>query len=58
MFLTLWKKNTGEGGGQNERVALIVSVISKQSECSSALHDVNRIRITIRVPAGWENTSI
>lgn len=49
--------NTREGGGQNERAALTVLVISKQSGCASAFHDGNGIRITIRLPAAWESTS-
>lgn len=43
--------------GQNERAALTVLVISRQAGHASALHDGNRMRITLRLPAGWENTS-
>lgn len=43
--------------GQNERAALTVLIISRQPGHTSAFHDGNRMRITLRLPAGWENTS-
>jgi len=36
---------------------LTVLVIGRQSGRASALPDGNWVRITIRLPAGWENTS-